>query len=83
MAIFSAFFVYNDLSLISKFKDSKLLMLFLLALTFIIWLKVATDIFLINALLFCIDGDYDDDYEEDTDTILEENSDNLALLNEE
>lgn len=83
MAIFSAFFVYNDLSLISKFKDSKLLMILLMTLTFIIWLKVATDIFLINALLFCIDGDYDDDYEEDTNTILEENSDTLALLNEE
>jgi hypothetical protein len=33
----------------------------LVALTFIVWLKVTSDIFFIDALLFCIAGDYDDD----------------------
>lgn len=83
LAIFSAFFIYNDLSLISKFKNSKLLMLLLMALTFIVWVKVATDIFLINALLFCIDGDYDYELDDDADSILEENPDAVALLDEE
>lgn len=83
MALFSAFFIYNDLSIISKFRNSRLLALLLMALTYIVWLKVATDIFLINALLFCIDGDYDDDAEEDADSILEENPGALALLDEE
>lgn len=59
LAIFSIFFIWNSLSMIPKFKDSTLLFLMFTALTFIIWLKVATDIFLINALFFCLDGDYD------------------------
>ena len=57
LAIFSIFFIYNHLSLISKFRRSWILALLLVALTFIIWLKVATDIFFIDALLFCLDGD--------------------------
>ena len=54
------FFVYNGLSVRTKFKDFNLLCLMIIALTFIVWLKVATDIFLFNALLFCLDGDYDE-----------------------
>ena len=27
-------------------------------LNFVVWIKVTTDIFFLNALLFCIDGDY-------------------------
>lgn len=59
LSIFSLFFVYNSLSVRFKFKDSGLLCLMIMSLTFIVWLKVATDIFFINALLFCIDSDDD------------------------
>ena len=57
MVIFSVFFLYSHLSVINKFHHFSILSLILIALTFIIWLKVMTDIFFIDALLFCIDGD--------------------------
>lgn len=57
MAIFSAFFIYNGLSVVKKFRNFSFMSIMLISLTFVIWIKVATDIFLINALLFCIDGD--------------------------
>lgn len=60
LALFSMFFVYNGLSVRTKFKDFNLLCMMIISLTFIVWLKVATDIFLFNALLFCLDGDYDE-----------------------
>lgn len=61
MVIFSAFFIYNGLVVNRKFRNFTLVSLFIISLTFVIWLKVATDIFYINALLFCIDGDFDAD----------------------
>jgi len=61
LTIFSLFFIYNGLSVRDKFKNFNLLCLMIIALTFIIWVKVATDIFMLNALLFCIDGDYEDE----------------------
>lgn len=73
LAIFSGFFVYNGLSIRDKFYRFDLFCLLLISMTFIFWVKVATDIFLFNALLFCIDGDYDEqgerilDDEEDED----------------
>lgn len=57
LAIFSIYFLFNHLSIRSKFRHSNLLALCLIALTFTIWLKVATDIFFIDALLFCLDDD--------------------------
>lgn len=60
LALFSLFFIYNGLSVIPKFNDSSFLMFLIIALTFVIWLKVATDIFFINTILFCIDSDEDD-----------------------
>lgn len=57
MSIFSAFFLFNHFSLTSKFRNFTLAALLLTAVTFIVWCKVMTDIFLIDALLFCIDGD--------------------------
>lgn len=57
LIIFSVFFIYNHLSLNRKFKNFFFLSLLLIAITFIVWSKVATDIFFIDALLFCIDGD--------------------------
>jgi len=59
MSIFSIFFLYCHLVQIRKFRDFRLAALLLVALTFIIWVKVSTDIFFIDALLFCITGDYE------------------------
>ena len=61
LALFSVFFIYNGLSVREKFRNFNFMALMLIALTFVIWIKVATDIFLINALLFCIDGDFEKD----------------------
>ena len=54
---FSIFFFYNAWACIQKFPSYNLAFLFLLALTFIIWFKVSTDLYLIYGLLFCIDGE--------------------------
>lgn len=57
MTIISAYYIFNHLSLIGKFRNFTITALLLVAITFIIWTKVTTDIFLVDALLFCIDGD--------------------------
>lgn len=56
LAIFTTFFLFNHLSLISKFKRFTLTAWLLVAVTLIVWCKVMTDIFLLDALLFCVDG---------------------------
>ncbi len=58
--IFSLYFIYNGLILNKKYKNFWLASLMIVSLTFIIWIKVATDIFLLDAILFCVDGDYDE-----------------------
>ena len=60
LAIFSGYFIFNHFSLISKFRYFSFTALLLVAVTFIVWAKVMTDIFLVDALLFCIDGDFDE-----------------------
>ena len=52
---FIAFFVYNAWVFACKFPFFRLLSFFLLALSFIIWMKVATDLFFIYALFYCLD----------------------------
>lgn len=52
LVIFSIFFIFNGLSIIRLFPGTTYLALILIALTFIIWMKVSTDIFFIYALLF-------------------------------
>lgn len=64
MVIFSIYFLYCHIVQNRKFRMFGLTSILLIALTFIIWMKVATDIFFIDALLFCIMGDYDLDAEE-------------------
>ena len=59
MVLFSLYFIFNHLSLIGKFHRFAFAALLLTAITFIVWVKVATDIFLVDALLFCIDADED------------------------
>lgn len=56
LAIFTTYFLFNHLSLISKFNRFTLTAWLLVAVTLIVWCKVMTDIFLIDALLFCVDG---------------------------
>ena len=59
MTIYSIYYIFNHLSLISKFRRFTITALLLTAVTFIVWSKVTTDIFFIDALLFCLDGDKD------------------------
>ena len=56
-SIFSLFFVYNAAVVWKKFDNSAILALLLMALVFIIWVKVATDIFFVFSLLLCTDSD--------------------------
>ena len=65
MAIYSIYYIYNHLSLIGKFRNFTIAAFLLVAVTFIVWAKVTTDIFLMDALLFCIDGDFDEVLEEE------------------
>ncbi|MDR1743989.1 MAG: hypothetical protein LBR48_09270 [Dysgonamonadaceae bacterium] len=53
---FALFFIYNAVSFWRRNREIKWLFIFLLALTFIIWLKVATDIFFIYALFYSLDS---------------------------
>ena len=54
LGLFSLFFLYNGYSFIHRFPQYILLGILLIALTFVVWVKVATDIFFIYALLFWI-----------------------------
>lgn len=64
-SIFSFFFVHNAFSVLRKYQGTGLLCLLLLSLTFVIWIKVATDIFMLYALLFCADKFADEDSEKE------------------
>lgn len=61
LILFSLFFVYNSYSLIRRFPNVTFFALMLLALTFVVWLKVATDLFFIYALLFWLPEETDSD----------------------
>lgn len=71
-SIFSLFFVYNAYAFSTRYEGVGLLALLLLSMTFIIWLKVSTDIFMIYALFLCADDIIDDsEIEEELDEIEE------------
>ena len=57
MVLYSLYYVYNHLCLNEKYDHFALLSILMVALTFIVWLKVQTDIFFMDALLFCAAGD--------------------------
>ncbi|MCQ2168663.1 MAG: hypothetical protein MJY69_08425 [Bacteroidales bacterium] len=57
LVLFSIYFIYNSTVVMGKFRNSKMLGWLLLAMTFVIWLKVSTDIFQLYALLFCLPSD--------------------------
>lgn len=69
LAIFSLFFIYVHLVQNRKFHHFWLVSLMLVAITFIVWCKVTTDIFYLDALLFCIAADSDE--EEDVPELTE------------
>lgn len=52
---FALFFVYNYAVFAARYKKYSDMFFFFLVLTFLIWVKVSTDIFLIYALLYCMD----------------------------
>lgn len=60
-------FIYNAARIcIKRFPSNKMLFIMLLAINFIVWFKVSTDIFLVFALFLCIDKDENDIYIERT-----------------
>lgn len=52
---FGLFFVYNAFVFADRFPSFRLISIGILVLSFIIWMKVATDIFLIYALFYSLD----------------------------
>lgn len=61
-SIFTLFFLINAIVIAKRFPSMKLLMAMSFALTLIVWIKVATDIFFIYALLYCL-GERDNENE--------------------
>lgn len=53
MVIFSIYFLYCHLVLNRKFNNFLVPSLFLIVLTFTVWVKVTTDIFFLDAILLC------------------------------
>lgn len=56
-SIFALFFVYHAYVFITKYRRYRYMFLALLAMSFIIWYKVSTDLFMIYALLYCFDDE--------------------------
>lgn len=61
---FSFFMFMSCMVCVRRFKSMQYMFLVLLALNFIVWLKVSTDIFLVFALFLCISKEENDAYEE-------------------
>lgn len=62
-SIFCVFFIYNAFVVLRKFQDSGFVSFLLIVLTFVLWVKVATDIFWVYALLFCLPEESEDSLE--------------------
>ncbi|MEN5058401.1 hypothetical protein [Sphingobacterium kitahiroshimense] len=54
--VFAIFFIFNALNFAARYSKYKWLFVMLLALSFVAWFKVSTDIFLIYALFYCIES---------------------------
>lgn len=76
MVIFSIFFLYCHFSMVKKYREFGIVACLLSALTFIVWVKVTTDIFFIDALLFCAIGDKES---ETTQSLETQVNDNIVL----
>ena len=71
---FASLFIYNSLAFMFKVPQYRVLFLILGALSFIIWLKVATDIFFVFALFYCIDSFSTSEDTQQELEVLDENS---------
>lgn len=65
---FSSFLILVAKECIALLPDYKMPLLFILLLGFIIWLKVATDVFLVFALLLCVGNMQDDPQQLETES---------------
>ncbi len=80
-SVFALLFVFNALYFMNRYQKYWMMFLIFLVLTFIFWVKVATDIFFIYALFYCLDtfSDEEENEVEELDVIgnnekLDENS---------
>lgn len=64
LLVFCLYFMIVAKSCISRFPKYKLMFVAILAVNFIVWFKVATDIFLVFALFLCIGKEENEKYEE-------------------
>ena len=62
LIIFMVFFCYASKVCINHIALLKIMFLLILAVNFIVWFKVATDIFLVFALFLCISKEENDEY---------------------
>lgn len=60
-SVFALLFVYNAIAFMRKVPKYWMLFLLFGILTFVIWVKVSTDIFYIYALMYCVDTFTDDE----------------------
>lgn len=74
MTVFSLFFIYNGLYFAKLYPRYRYIFLLTIVLTFVIWAKVATDIFFIYALLFAFV-----DQGELKDSVIAEERDKLEI----
>lgn len=65
---FSCFFILVAKECIKVLPEYKMLILFILLLGFVIWLKVATDVFLVFALLLCVGNMQDNPQQLETES---------------
>lgn len=63
LILFIVFFAKSAQVCIKRFTDYKILFLMLLAVNYICWFKVSTDIFLVFALFLCISKEENEEYE--------------------
>ena len=54
LSVFAVFFIYNGLVFTTIFTEYRFVFILFIALTFIIWVKVSTDIYIIYALLYAV-----------------------------
>ncbi|KEQ28188.1 hypothetical protein N180_00695 [Pedobacter antarcticus 4BY] len=54
-SVFSLFFIYNAAVFARKYRQYSHMFFLFFVLTFVVWIKVSTDIFLIYALFYCMD----------------------------
>lgn len=78
LAVFSAFFTKVTMMCADLFPKRKLCLFTILMVNFIVWAKVATDIFLVFALLFFTEADEEDEEEEEYSVTLYETEKKLS-----